>query len=180
MCFCYNTASMLSKSGIIIRGTSCEKLYHELRPGYIHQTRCMRHFCLYYKTLSTKMSMYIYKLVFPKKNSLRYPKTVTRLSCRTDLFKKKISFHSVLNACSKLDLEIQDSIPEDIFSDALLKSIRLPSFKACSINDPIGLKMITRRHVGLSHLREHKFKQNINDTLIPLCFFSILSINVYK
>ena len=30
-----------------------------------------------------------YKLVFPKKNSLRYPKTFNRLSCRTDLFKKK-------------------------------------------------------------------------------------------
>ena len=124
--------------------------------------------------------MYIYKLVFPKKNSLKYPKTFNRLSCRTDLFKKKRSFHSVLNAWSKLDLEIKDSIPEDIFSDALLKLIRLPPFKACSINDPIGLKMLTRRHVGLSHLREHKFKQHINDTLNPLCFFSILSINVYK
>ena len=37
------------------------------------------------------------------------------------------------------------------------------------IHDPIGLKLLTRLRVNLSHLREHKFRHNFLDTLNPLC-----------
>ena len=32
-----------------------------------------------------------------------------------------------------------------------------------------GIKLITRLHLGLSHLREHKFKHNFQESLNPLC-----------
>ena len=35
--------------------------------------------------------------------------------------------------------------------------------------NPIVIKYLTRLRVGLSHLREHKFKHNFQDTLNPLC-----------
>ena len=35
--------------------------------------------------------------------------------------------------------------------------------------DPIGLKLLTRLRLNLSHLREHKFRHNFQDTLNPLC-----------
>ena len=41
------------------------------------------------------------------------------------------------------------------------------------INDPIGLKFLTRLRVNLSHLREHKFRYNFLDTFNPLCSCSI-------
>ena len=31
------------------------------------------------------------------------------------------------------------------------------------------MKLITRLHVGLSHLREHKFKHSFQDILNPIC-----------
>mgnify|MGYP001793457675 FL=1 len=49
----------------------------------------------------------------------------------------------------------------------LLKSIRpVPNyiFDAC---DPLGVQLLTRLRVGLSHLRDHKFKHNFNDTIDP-------------
>ena len=33
----------------------------------------------------------------------------------------------------------------------------------------IGIKLLTRPRVGLSHLYEHKFHHNFNDTINPFC-----------
>ena len=41
------------------------------------------------------------------------------------------------------------------------------------IHDPIGLKLLTRMRVNLSHLREHKFRHNFLDTLNSLCSCSL-------
>ena len=41
------------------------------------------------------------------------------------------------------------------------------------INNPHGLKLLTRLRLQLSHLREHKFKHNFQDTLNPLCDCSL-------
>ena len=45
--------------------------------------------------------------------------------------------------------------------------------KVYDINDTTGIKLITRLRLGFSHLREHKFKHNFQDTLNPLCSCSI-------
>ena len=37
------------------------------------------------------------------------------------------------------------------------------------IDDPFGVRLINRLRLGFSHLREHKFKYNSDDTLNPLC-----------
>ena len=37
------------------------------------------------------------------------------------------------------------------------------------MHNPNGLKHLTRLRHGLSHLREHKFKHNFQDTINPLC-----------
>ena len=39
-------------------------------------------------------------------------------------------------------------------------------FDAC---DPLGIQILTRLRVGLSHLRDHKFKHGFQDTINPLC-----------
>ena len=42
-----------------------------------------------------------------------------------------------------------------------------------TIHDPIGLKLLTRLRVNLSHLREHKFRNSFLDTLNHLCSCSL-------
>ena len=41
--------------------------------------------------------------------------------------------------------------------------------KIFQCNNPKGIKLVTRLRLGLSHLREHKFKHSFQDTLNPLC-----------
>ena len=36
------------------------------------------------------------------------------------------------------------------------------------MHNPHEIKLLTRLRVGLSHLREHKFRQNFQDSLDPL------------
>ena len=48
-----------------------------------------------------------------------------------------------------------------------LKIIVIISVFKC--RNPDGIKFITRLRLGLSHLREHKFKHSFQDSLNPLC-----------
>ena len=45
-----------------------------------------------------------------------------------------------------------------------------PTFK---IHNPLGLKLLTRLRLGLSHLNEHRFNDNFEDCITPLCSCSL-------
>ena len=70
---------------------------------------------------------------------------------------------------NKLDPDIQKSSSLEIYKRALLKFIRPTSANVYKINHPRGLKLLTRLRLGLSHLREHNFRYNFNDTIDPFC-----------
>ena len=57
----------------------------------------------------------------------------------------------------------------EIFKKHLLNFIRPNSSNAFNINNPLGLKLLTRLRIGFSHLKEHKFKHNFQDSVDPLC-----------
>ena len=61
------------------------------------------------------------------------------------------------------------NLPLTIFKNLLLKSIRPKPNLISGLHNPNGLKHLTRLRLGLSHLREHKFKNNFQDVLNPLC-----------
>ena len=45
--------------------------------------------------------------------------------------------------------------------------------KTFSIYDPLGIKLLKRLRVDISHLNEHKFRYNFTETLNPLCSCSL-------
>ena len=49
------------------------------------------------------------------------------------------------------------------------KSTRSSSSLFFDWHNRIGIKYITHIRLGLSHLREHKFKRRFNDTINPIC-----------
>lgn len=74
------------------------------------------------------------------------------------------------------DMKSEISRSESIFLHALLchaKFFRLAASKTYNVNYPIGLNVLTKQHLGFSHLREQKFKHNFNDILNRLCSCSI-------
>ena len=51
----------------------------------------------------------------------------------------------------------------------LLKFIRSSGNSVFKCHNPKGIKLLTRLRLGLSHLREHKFKHGFLDSLNPIC-----------
>ena len=47
--------------------------------------------------------------------------------------------------------------------------MRPTSNRPFNCHNPIGIKLITRLRLGLSHLKDHKFKYNFLDRLNPIC-----------
>ena len=52
---------------------------------------------------------------------------------------------------------------------AFLQFIRPTPNRTFNCHNPTGIKLITRLRLGLSHLRDHKFKHNFLDCLNPIC-----------
>ena len=59
------------------------------------------------------------------------------------------------------------------FDKMLLNFIRTIGNSTYKIYDPLGIKLLTRLRLGLSHLSEHKFRHKFADSLIPLRSFSL-------
>lgn len=43
-----------------------------------------------------------------------------------------------------------------------------------SVQDPVGMKPLSRLRLQLSHLYEHKFKDNFSDAATPICAFGAI------
>ena len=87
---------------------------------------------------------------------------------RTERFKTYF-FPSCTYNWNQRDPDIQKYSSLEIYKRALLKFIRPTSANIYKIYHPRGLKLLTRLRLGLSHLREHKFRHNFNDTIDPFC-----------
>ena len=79
----------------------------------------------------------------------------------------------------KLDSDIRNSLSYSTFKNNILNFIRPHSNDVFNVSHSKGLIFLTRLRVGLSHLREHKFKHSFLDTLNPICIcgFDIETLN---
>ena len=68
-----------------------------------------------------------------------------------------------------LSPEIRKTVSHEVFKNSLLKFIRRSPNNLFNVSDSHGTNLLTRLHLGLSHLREHKFNHNFQDTINPLC-----------
>ena len=67
----------------------------------------------------------------------------------------------------KLSLEICNSDSYRAFKKSLLKFIGTIPNSVFSVADIYRIRLLIRLHVGLSLLREHKFRHNFQDTINP-------------
>ena len=133
--------------------------------------RWLRRLCLFYKIKEKQSPDYLLELI-TKVLTIRHSSrltTVQRIHCRTNSFQDSF-FPYCFNEWNKIDETIRKSTSLSFFKSSLLRFIR-PSIRPIyNIHNPKGLKLLTRLRLGLSHLREHKFRHNFQDTINPLCF----------
>ena len=90
---------------------------------------------------------------------------------RTNIFKYSFFPYSVME-WNKLSSSIQNSI-YPVFRNNVLKIMLPASNPVYNIQKYIGLKLLTALRHGLSHLNEHRFKNNFQNCISPLCTCSL-------
>ena len=80
--------------------------------------------------------------------------------CRTEYFANSFFQHTI-KEWNNLSPEIRKSVLYEVFKNSLLKFIRLSPNSLFNVSDSLGIKLLTRLRLGLSHLREHKFNHNL-------------------
>ena len=92
-----------------------------------------------------------------------------RLIIAEQLFLKSFFFSYTIIEWNKLDIDILKSKSYATFRNTLLKLGR-PIY---SNSSPVGLKLLNRLRLGLSHLNEHRFNYNFQNCINPLCSCSL-------
>ena len=161
-----------------IRGSSKEKLYQELEFETIKERRWFRRLCCFYKILNNQTPGYLYSLLSPPNrhyNRRKYCK-IRQIFCRTETFSNSFLPLTI----REWNTSICQAPSYSVFRKALLDFIRPTANSTFGTNDVSGLKLLTRLRVGFSHLREHKFKHNFQDTSNLLCPCSLEAEDTYQ
>ena len=162
----YNAALAITGA---IRGNSSEKLYQELGLESLQQRRWYRKLCTFLKIIKEKSPDYLFNII-PKNNSnhrTRNSYNIPQLNIKHNFFKNSI-FPSVIAEWNKLDSDIRNLNSLSLFKSRILKFIRPNPNSIFNCHNPKAIKYLSRIRLGLSHLREHKFKHSFQDTLNPV------------
>ena len=132
-----------------------------------------RRLCYFFKIQSSGLPQYLNDLI--PKPSLRYSTRFSPLpnfKVRTELFRNSF-FPYTVNEWNNLDNIIKSSESYSMFRKKMLNLIRPKCNDTYRIYNPMGLKLLTRLRLGLSHLNDHNLKDCIN----PLCSCSLSAEN---
>ena len=168
----YNLALAITGA---IRGISKEKIYHELGLESLEKRRWYRKLCCFYKIVRSQSPQYLFNIIptFVRPYNTRNANNIPLFKVKHNFFKNSF-FPSVVIEWNKLDLNIRNSENLFIFKKKLLKFIRPSGNSVFKCHNPKGIKLLTRLRLGLSHLREHKFRHDFLDSLNPVVVVKIL------
>ena len=163
----YNAALAITGA---IKGSSSEKVYQELGLESLGLRRWYRKMIFFFKIIKSKAPSYLFD-VLPNNNRqyiTRQSDNLLYFKTNHDYFKNSF-FPSAIKEWNKLDVSIRKSESLMLFKKHLLEFIRPKPNSIFDINNPIGIKYLTRLRLGLSHLKEHKFRHCFQDSVDPLC-----------
>ena len=116
--------------------------------------------------LSEKSPSYLFDLI-PNLNRVcetRHRNNIPAIHARHNYFKNSF-FPSTISEWNILDCKIRNSESLPIFKNNLLNFIPPCANSLFNIQNPYGMKLLTRLLLGLSHLRDHTFRHCFQDTL---------------
>ena len=164
-----------------IRGSSRDKIYHELGLESLQCRRWYRKLCLFYKIFKENKSVYLFNLI-PSKNSnynTRNAHKITPFHAKHSFFKNSF-FLSTFTEWSKLDPNLWSAASFSVFQKNLFKFIRPSPNSAFNCHNYKGIKYLKRLRLGISHLREHQLKHSFQEaffdasfSLLPLVYSSV-------
>ena len=118
--------------------------------------------CLFFKLKKNKYQSYLFDMI-PKVLSTRTTRNhnnIPLFNVKHEYFRNSF-FPSTVIEWNKLDNNIRNSESVSAFKKQILKFIRPSTNSTFNVHNPHSIKLLARLRVGLSHLREHKFRQNL-------------------
>ena len=134
----------------------------------------MRRLCMFYKIKTLKKPEYLYNWISNDHQTYNTQNlySVETYFSRADVF-KYLFFPSSISKLNKHDPDLRNAKSYSTFRKSLLKSGRPSPNHIYKIHDPLGLKLLTRFRLSLSHLNEHRFNHNFDSCINPLCSCSL-------
>ena len=157
-------------SSLLILFKAESTVYQELSLESLERRRWFRKLCFFLKILKNKSPDYLFKIIAQRRSSY-----ITRNSDEIPLFKtnhifyKNSFFPSTTIEWNNLDHDLRNTESYTLLRSSILNFIRPSSNTFYRCQNIMGKKLVIRLRLGLSHLREHKFKHSFQDTLNPLC-----------
>ena len=153
------------------KGTNRDKLYQNLGWESTNDRRIMRKLCIFYETIDTKFPNYLYNTLknreYPPDSRFSNMKLLRPIHCSKPY--KQSFFPSTILDWNNLEKDIKEANSKQIFKNRLLNKIRPKKSSYFGIRDNDKVRYLTMLRVGLSPLREHKFRHGFLDTSDPLC-----------
>ena len=126
--------------------------------------------CTLYKIIKNKSPSYLSSTLPNSKlqRQTRNSNNIPTFFARHDYFKNSF-FPSAISEWNKLDSFIRNADSINIFKKRILDIIRPLPNSIFNIHNPLGIKYLARLRIGFSHLKEHKFRHNFQDSIDPMC-----------
>ena len=138
----------------------------------LHPRHWYRKLCYFYKFYVFKQPEYLFNLIPVRTSNYRTRNTDDAPYFRHNFFKNSF-FPSALIELNKLGSRLRKVKSFTDFKKNILGFIGPNADSVFNCNSSKGLKFVTRLRLGLSHLREHKFKHSFQDSINPLCTCSL-------
>ena len=161
----YNAALAITGA---IRGSSREKLYQELGLESLKQRRWFRKLCYFFKITKNQSPKYLLDKITTTRTEYRTRNNIDnilRFNVKHTFFKNSF-FPSTVIEWNNLYKSIRSSESFALSKKSILQFIHPLPNRIFNCHNPIGIKLIRRLRLGLSHLQDHKLKHNFLDYLI--------------
>ena len=153
-----------------IRGSSTEKIYEELGLESLKSRRWYRKMSFLYKVLKSESPSYLFNIIpdSNRQHQTRNSGNISSFFVKHDYFQNSF-FPSAITQRNKLDCYISNADSFEVFKKRALSFIRPMLNRSYDIHNPLGVKYLTRLRIGFTHLKEHKFKHNFQDSIDTMC-----------
>ena len=103
-----------------------------------------------------------------RQHQTRNSGNISAFFAKHDYFKNSF-FSSAITEWNKLDCYIRNADSFKVFKKLLLSFIRPIPNSIYNMHNPLGVKYLTTLRIGFSHLKEHIFKHNFQDSVDLMC-----------
>ena len=136
--------------------------------------RWTRKLFFFHKIILGLLPSYLKDYLIPCDNLRTYltrsstQKRIKTFPARTKIFESSFFPHCA-EAWGNLSEELRNINSINTFKTSILNFVRPTENSVFQVHDINGVKLLTRLRLDFSHLNEHKFRHNFNDTINPMC-----------